>query len=268
MGGLAIHLSWTHTPDLVLIVPALMIVPGPHLINGLLDLVDNHLTMSMARLWLAIGILLAGALGVILGIEVTFPELGPADPAGRSAAVNLLWDMLLAGVVTCSFAVFYNTAWGHIWQAAVGGMAGHGLRYLVLGAGGRLEVATFLGSLTVGIWSAWMARSGKMPFAVIGFAGAVTMIPGLQIYRGLAGALQLARLETLTDQSIIAAALGNGLQAAMVASALALGLIIGVRSIQAVVGEQKSARTSRAGPGSGVSPSPGRGKLAQASDKK
>src|SRR5262249_23560791 len=38
LGGLAIRLGWTQTPGLVLIVPALMLVPGPHLINGLLDL--------------------------------------------------------------------------------------------------------------------------------------------------------------------------------------------------------------------------------------
>src|SRR5262249_35508316 len=31
LGGLVILLDWTRTPDLVLIVPALMLVPGPHL---------------------------------------------------------------------------------------------------------------------------------------------------------------------------------------------------------------------------------------------
>src|SRR5262249_59046633 len=54
-GGVAIRLGWTRTPGLALIVPALMLVPGPHLINGVLDLIDNHLPMSMARLGLAAG---------------------------------------------------------------------------------------------------------------------------------------------------------------------------------------------------------------------
>ena len=43
LGGIAIRFGWTQTPGLVLIVPSLMIIPGPHLINGLLDLIDNYL---------------------------------------------------------------------------------------------------------------------------------------------------------------------------------------------------------------------------------
>jgi uncharacterized membrane protein YjjP (DUF1212 family) len=255
LGGLAIRLGWTRTPDLVLIVPALMLVPGPHLINGLLDLFDNHLPMSIARLGLATGILLASALGIILGIEMTLPDLPPADPAARAAGVNLLLDMALAGVVTCSFAVFYNTAWGQVWMAVVGGMAGHGLRYAALEAGCRLEVATFLGSLAVGVVSAWMARSGRMPFAVIGFAGAVTLMPGVQIYRALAGALQLARPENVADQPAVAATFGNASQATLVVGALALGLVLGARAVQALVGARGSPRALPIGARGGEAPS-------------
>ena len=61
-GGLAIRLGWTQTPGLALIVPSLMLVPGPHLINGLQDVVDNLMPMGIARLGLALSILLACAL--------------------------------------------------------------------------------------------------------------------------------------------------------------------------------------------------------------
>ena len=63
LGGLAIRLGWTATPELVLIVPALMLVPGPHLINGLPDLIGNHLPMSLGPVGLAAGILLASRFG-------------------------------------------------------------------------------------------------------------------------------------------------------------------------------------------------------------
>ena len=42
-------------------MPALMVVPGPHLINGLLDLIDNHVPMALARFGLAAGVLLASS---------------------------------------------------------------------------------------------------------------------------------------------------------------------------------------------------------------
>jgi uncharacterized membrane protein YjjP (DUF1212 family) len=236
LGGLAIRLGWARSPELVLIVPALMLVPGPHLINGLFDLIDNQLPMSLFRLWLAAGILLASALGVVLGVELTLPAPLFSEQGAGAAQLNLVSDMALAGVVTCGFAVFYNTPWRHLWMAAAGGMAGHGLRFLALEAGCRSEVATFLGGLTVGIVSVWMARSSRTPVAVIAFAGAVTMIPGLSLYRALAGALQLARQGDGTDPATVAATLGNAFQGCLMVSALALGLILGAKVVLALAG--------------------------------
>src|SRR5262245_7342386 len=248
LGGLAIRLGWTQTPELVLIVPALMLVPGPHLINGVLDLFDNHLPMSMARLGLAAGIVLASALGIVLGIELTLPGTLLPEQGAHAEQINLVSDVILAGIVTCGFAVFYNTPWRPVGMSVLGGMAGHGLRFLALGAGCRLEVATFLGGLAVGVVSAWIARSGKIPVAVIAFAGAVTMMPGLNMYRALAGTLQLARLMNLTDPEALAGTLGNAMQACLVVSGLALGLVLGFRAVLALGGERDSVK--RASPGS------------------
>jgi uncharacterized membrane protein YjjP (DUF1212 family) len=234
LGGAAIRLGWTRSPELVLIVPALMLVPGPHLINGLLDLIDNHLPMSLSRLGLAAGILLASALGIVLGVELTLPASFLAERGGAAGDLNLVSDMALAGVVTGGFAVFYNTAWRQLWMATVGGMAGHGLRYLALRAGCGLETATFLGGLAVGTISACMARSSRTPFAVIAFAGAVTMIPGLSLYRALGGGLRLARLPEVADPGMMAATIGNALQGCLVVGGLSLGLILGARAVLAL----------------------------------
>jgi uncharacterized membrane protein YjjP (DUF1212 family) len=247
LGGLAIRLDWTRTPELVLMVPALMLVPGPHLINGLLDLIDNYVPMSLARLGLATGILLASATGIVLGAELTLSDSLLPDSGANADRLNLFSDVVLAGIVTCGFAVFYNTAWRQVGMAAVGGMAGHGLRFLALEAGCTLEAATFLGGLAVGVVSAWIARSGKTPVAVIAFAGAVTMMPGLPIYRALGGALQLARLTSETGPAAVAGALGNALQGGLVASALALGLILGARAVLALIGDRGPEVATRAG---------------------
>src|SRR5262249_47630613 len=139
------------------------------------------------------------AAGIVLGVELTLPDPIAAGQTASPDHLNLVSDVVLAGIVTCGFAVFYNTAWRQLWMAILGGMTGHGLRFLALEAGCRLEAATFLGGLAVGVFSAWMARSRRLPFAVIAFAGAVTMIPGLSLYRALAGALQLARLADTAD---------------------------------------------------------------------
>jgi uncharacterized membrane protein YjjP (DUF1212 family) len=235
LGGLAIRWGWTHTPGLALVVPSLMLVPGPHLINGLFDLIDNYLPMSMARLGLATGILIASALGIVVGIALTLSGPPLAEQIGKVDHLNLISDMLLAGVVTCGFAIYYNAAWSHIGMAALGGMAGHGLRYLALEVGMGLEVATFLGGLAVGVVSALIARSYKLPLAVIAFAGAVTMMPGLQMYRALGGSLRLAQLKNAAEAPTISNTLGNVAQACFVVAALALGLILAARAVPLVV---------------------------------
>jgi uncharacterized membrane protein YjjP (DUF1212 family) len=236
LGGLAIRLGWTRTPELVLIVPALMVVPGPHFINGLLDLLDNYLSMSLARLGLAMGILFASAAGLVLGVELILPDSLSIDQAASPENLNLVSDMVLAGIVTLGFAVFYNTPWHLLGTAALLGMAGHGLRFLAVEAGCRLLTATFLGGLAVGGLAAWMAWSRRIPVAIIAFAGAVTMIPGLHMYRALGGALQLARLGERTDPVTVAGTLGNALQAGLVVGGLALGLVLGTRAVLALAG--------------------------------
>ena len=146
--------------------------------------------------------------------------------------------MLLAAVVTCGFAIYYNASWVHIGMAVLGGMAGHGLRFLALDAGCRLEVATFLGGLAVGIVSALIARSYKVPFAVIAFAGAVTMMPGLQMYRALGGFLLMAHQTVETERPAVAVMLANASQATLVIGALALGLIVAARITLTLSGGQ------------------------------
>jgi hypothetical protein len=99
--------------------------------------------------------------------------------------------------------------------------------------------------LAVGALSALMARFSKTPVAVIAFAGAVTMIPGVSLYRALASALQLARSPGATVPDLAAATLGHTMQAFLVIGALALGLILGTRAVLALVGDPDVSKRPR-----------------------
>jgi uncharacterized membrane protein YjjB (DUF3815 family) len=102
-----------------------------------------------------------------------------------------------------------------------------------------LDAATFLGGLGVGIVSAYIARWTKTPVAIIAYAGAVTMMPGLSIYRALGGLFQMARLHAAGRQ-MIAQTFGNALHACLVVGALALGLVIAMRLMEFVAGDRDS----------------------------
>jgi uncharacterized membrane protein YjjP (DUF1212 family) len=234
-GGMAIRWGWTQTTQLAVMVPALMLVPGAHFLNGIFDLTDNHVPMSVARLGLAIGILLAITLGIVVGVRVTLPG-APIDATARTGHLNLVSDMLLAGVVTCGFAALYNTSWRCLGLAAIGGMLGHGVRFLALEGDAHLEIATFFGGLTVGLIAGWLSRSVRVPAAIVAFAGAVTMMPGLAIFRALAGMLQLARSRGTSNLDVLAATCTNASQATITVGALALGVILGARAIPLLKG--------------------------------
>ncbi len=233
-GGLAFRLGWLRTPELALIVPALMLVPGPHLINGVLDLVENYIPMSLARLGLASGILIANALGVVAGVELILPDGLPPGVKGDAEHIGLVADLILAAIVTCGFAVVFNSPWKQVGMAALVGMIGHGCRYLGLEAGFRLEGATFLGGIAVGAVAGWIARSGKTPFAVIAFAGAVPMMPGLLLYQALGGALRFARHSDNGTTETVAAILLSATQSCLVIAGLTLGLVLGAFLVPAV----------------------------------
>ena len=132
LGGLAIRLGWTDTPGLCLIVPALMLVPGPHLINGVHDMLENHMQTGICRLGLAVGILTAASLGVVLGGWLTLGLATLSTSPSEAIRLTLPLDAALAGVAACGFGAFYNAPWRVLWVSIVCGMVGHGLRYLCL----------------------------------------------------------------------------------------------------------------------------------------
>jgi uncharacterized membrane protein YjjP (DUF1212 family) len=135
LGGLASRLAWTRSPGLAVIVPSLMLVPGPHLINGLLDLVDNHLPMSLARFCLATGLLLSSATGIVLGMGLTRPGTASDRRVGTTDHLNLASDMLLAGIVTCGFAISFNSTWAQVGQRRSGAWPGTGSAFSPSGRG-------------------------------------------------------------------------------------------------------------------------------------
>jgi uncharacterized membrane protein YjjP (DUF1212 family) len=228
IGGVAIRLGWTATPGFCLIVPALMLVPGPHLINSVYDLLDNHIQTGLCRLVLATGILIATALGVVLGGWLT---LGPAmlsTSPSEAMPLTLPLDMTLAGVAACGFGAFYNAPWRVIWVSILCGMVGHGLRYVGLEHLG-ISISTLFGCLAIGLIANTAAIRMRLPFSALAFAGAVPMMPGVYIYQSMAGAMRLSAAGTGADPALAAATLALSFKSAFVIGAMTLGLLVGAR---------------------------------------
>jgi uncharacterized membrane protein YjjP (DUF1212 family) len=228
LSGLVIRLGWTETPGFCLIVPALMLVPGPHLINGVHDMWENYVHTGIYRLGLAAGILIAAALGVVLG---GWLSLGPATLStspSMATPLTLALDAALAGVAACGFGALYNAPWRVLWVSILCGVVGHGLRYLLLDHL-NVEMATLFACLAIGLIANVAADRLRLPFSAVAFAGAVPMMPGVFIYQSIAGAMRLSAAGTSADAAIAAATLALSFKSVFVVGAIALGLLIGAR---------------------------------------
>jgi uncharacterized membrane protein YjjP (DUF1212 family) len=229
LGGVVIRLGWTATPGSCLMVPALMLVPGPHLINGLYDMLENHMQTGLSRLGLAAVILAAAALGVSLGGWITVGTTTVSATPAEGVVVTFALDLVLAGMASCGFGASYNAPWRMIWISILCGMVGHGIRFLCLRHGISIEIATLFACLAIG-WMAGVAVERlHVPFAAVAFAGAVPMMPGTSMYQGLAGTVLISKAGVAAGPVLLASTFSNLFNAGFVVGAMALGLLVGGR---------------------------------------
>jgi uncharacterized membrane protein YjjP (DUF1212 family) len=226
VGGLVIRAGWTLTQGPCLIAPALMLVPGPYLINGIEDLLENELVAGICRLTLASGILLAAALGVAAGAWLTAGTT--SEPAADARAVtNALALVLLAGVASAGFGTVQNSPWRVVWLSIACGAIGYAIRATCLDAGAGLTMASLAACLAIGVAAGVASERLQLPFASAAFAGAAPLMPGVSIYRGIAGAVRIANGGASADPALAVAVLSPLLEAVFVVAAMVIGLVVG-----------------------------------------
>src|SRR5271156_4762588 len=149
IGALAV---WWHSSSslrLIAVCPCMILVPGPHVLNGALDLVRGRIHFGAARLTYAGLVITAISTGLMLGLALGGVSL-PADQAGR--AVPLWQDITAAGVAVAAYSVFFSTPLRMLpWPVAVG-MLAHALRWWSISAlGASPSIGAMLACLLVGL---------------------------------------------------------------------------------------------------------------------
>jgi uncharacterized membrane protein YjjP (DUF1212 family) len=240
IGGLAVRCDLSSSLRLVAVCPCMVLVPGPHLLNGVLDLVNGRIHLGAARLLYALLVVVAISAGLLFGLAIMGVSL-PVDPTGRP--VPLWQDVLAAGVAVFAFSVFFSMPLRMLaWPLAIG-MLAHALRWAavsVLGMGvatGALAACFVGGAILTPV-----SLRRHMPFAAIGFASVVSLMPGTYIFRMASGLVQIAGALPTTP-ALLSEIVANGVTALMIILAMSVGLILPKMLIESVYEKRQRTRS-------------------------
>ncbi|MET0900065.1 MAG: threonine/serine exporter family protein [Mycobacterium sp.] len=229
IGAVAVHLQ-LGAAGVIALCPAMVLVPGPHVLNGALDLISLRISLGLARIGYAAMILAAIATGLILGLRVGGQGL---PVTGDIATAPLPVDVLAAAVAAASYAVYFSMPYRMIAWPVCAGMVAHGAHWWLLGIEPMgPATAALIACLLVGVLLVPLSHILRMPFAAIGFAAVVALIPGMYVFRMLSGILQL---QADSSAELLAATASDGALAIGVIAAMAIGLVVPMRVRDIVV---------------------------------
>lgn len=222
--GAAISVRQPIAIALVAFCPCMVLVPGPHLLNGAIDLVRTRIALGIARLTYAGIIVLMICFGLLLGVTaggVALPAAGPSAPVPFAA------DVIAAGLAVASFGALFSIPWRMLPFPIAAGMLGHAVRWgLISLAGANVATGALVACMLVSIMVTPVVDRLHLPFAALAFSAVVSMIPGFFLFQAAGAIVELVSMGSRAPETLLTNIAANGATTFLVILAMTFGLIL------------------------------------------
>jgi uncharacterized membrane protein YjjP (DUF1212 family) len=223
-GAIAFRLQLSSILRLVAVCPCMVLVPGPHFLNGMIDLARARIALGAARIGYASVITVMICTGLLLGLALVGESL-PAS--GTSHSVPLGYDVIAAGIAVAAYGTFFAMPWRMLPIPVLIGMLAHAARWGAISvAGASAEAGALVACLVVGVIVTPIADHMRLPFAGVAFASVVSLIPGVFLFRMAGGMVDLVTRGARAPQELLVQVVTDGTTALLIILAMAFGLIV------------------------------------------
>jgi uncharacterized membrane protein YjjP (DUF1212 family) len=224
IGAIAVRLQFSSALRLVAVCPCMILVPGPHLLNGTIDVARARIALGASRIAYAGVIILTICTGLLTGLSfgsVSLPVSVPSYP------VPLGYDVIAAGVAVAAYGTFFAMPWRMLPIPVAIGMLAHASRWGTISlAGAGVQTGAFVACLIVGIIITPITDRLRLPFAAFAFASVVSLIPGVYLFRMAGGLVDLLTLGERASTGMLLNTIADGATAVLILLAMAFGLIL------------------------------------------
>jgi uncharacterized membrane protein YjjP (DUF1212 family) len=204
--------------------PCMVLVPGPHILNGAIDLARTRIALGITRLAYAGVIVLLICAGGLFGFAAVGANLAIA---GSSPPVPLVIDVIAAGCAVASFGTFFSMPWRLLAFPIAIGMLAHAARWALISvAGGSAPTGALVACMLVSILATPVVDRLHLPFAAVAFSAVVSLMPGFFLFNAATGLFELVSIGPSAPAALLTSIVTNGATAFLIITAMTFGLIL------------------------------------------